>query len=540
MMNKVIFVFIILILESFPVLASQNVVLYHADFHGHLAQKIYVQLKKVHPANKLRVSLTSDKGLRKIICERSNDLKPEEVFVLQQRMLPAAKYTLTVEILNQAGKILHQVVETFDKQYDGIPKVGIDEYNNICVQGKPFFMVAPFFVGKEKAIKKWEDYINTLKGVGFMDRRYTIEGWKEFLDLGGKYGKMVVGPLRGYYWPHRTATGRYQTADGKYHKDRTINIEKLIEYVNLTKEHESLLMWAWKDEPHLGGRKAISPGEVRRWTEKCHELDPHHLVFCNFGGYGFTHIGPKYPEDNWHQKHIKKYCYMFYNPDVSKKMAGAEVNVEKRQLVADVYSQDYYPIEYEKSAAKKGYVVSIEDMCLAMDRMREWNYNLAPVMAYVETCDIKGRGTPAPSPEEVKLLIWANIIHGAKGISWFHYFNPTPSDNLKEMARFLDQITRLTPAVLGIDYVGKVSVEGNKSGRVDVMIKEYDQKIYLFAANLKRKENTVRFNIEGMVPNSQVEVFDESRKISAEVNSFTDNFPKLGVRIYKIKKQSGQ
>ena len=212
----------------------------------------------------------------------------------------------------------------------------------------------------------------------------------------------------------------------------------------------------------------------------------------------------------------------------------------RRQLVADVYSQDYYPIEYEKSAAKKGYVVSIEDMCLAMDRMREWNYNLAPVMAYVETCDIKGRGTPAPSPEEVKLLIWANIIHGAKGISWFHYFNPTPSDNLKEMARFLDQITRLTPAVLGIDYAGKVSVEGNKSGRVDVMIKEYDQKIYLFSANLKRKENTVRFNIEGMVPNSQVEVFDESRKISAEVNSFTDNFPKLGVRIYKIKKQSGQ
>ena len=93
-----------------------------------------------------------------------------------------------------------------------------------------------------------------------------------------------------------------------------------------------------------------------------------------------------------------------------------------------------------------------ERMCLAMDRMVEWNADAAMFMACVETCDIKKANTPAPTADEVYFLAWANIIHGAKGISWFHYFRPTPEENFKKMKFFKEQVVRLTPAVLGQNY----------------------------------------------------------------------------------------
>jgi len=170
--------------------------------------------------------------------------------------------------------------------------------------------------------------------------------------------------------------------------------------------------------------------------------------------------------------------------------------------------------------------------------MRKWNHNLPPFMACVETCDIrpKDAGGP-PTPAELRLLCWANVVHGARGIIWFHYFSPTPPENYKAMARFLDQVTRLTPAVCGPAHTGAVKVTTGDGGRVDVMATEHAGKIHLFAVNLKRKADKVRFTVAGMKPSGKVTVFDEKRTLAADGKTFEDSFDPLGVHIYAIEKK---
>lgn len=509
-----------------------DLVVQHADFHGKLGMRFTVPLPEAERSATLKATLASDKGTTRILHERKGGLDAQAAFTFDLRTLPAATYTLTIELLT-GGKPLRQAVRTWVKPYDGVPHVGIDERNNLCVDGKPFFMVAPFFIGNEAELRPWMKCINTLKGVGFIESRYPVAGWKDFLDFAQKNQKFAVGPLRGNYWPDGGALRRYQDKDGQYKSHTGLDPGKMKEFIAAGKDHPALLMWAWEDEPDIGGATGISPIEVRRWTDLNHELDAQHPVFCNFVGYGFTHLGPKNPEGNWHQQQIKQFCYMFNDglPFPGGKGLLKEP-FPRKTLVCDVWSQDYYPIEYAKEATEKGYIVSFEDMCLAMDRMSAWNAGLVPAMAYVETCDIKGRGTPAPTPEEVRLLCWANIVHGAKGISYFHYFKPTPAGNFKVMEQFLDQVTRLTPAICGSEHTGKVEIKHGGNDRIDVLAREWDGKLYLFAVNLKHAESTAAFTVERLPAGAKLEVFDENRTITASGKTFSDTFPSMGVRIY--------
>jgi len=487
--------------------------MHHADFHARLGMKIYVQTGK---ASRMHVELTD--GKKPILMSGkggSGGLGEEEVITLDFRDLPKGKYTLTVELSD--GR---KAVRTWTKPYDGVPRVGIDENNAICIEGNPFFPVAPWFVAQEAEIKKWSPYVNTLNGVGFSRDRYSIAGHKAFLDLCTKYKKMAISPGRSSYWPNggkETGTCYYTGSDGKKTKDRKADINGIAEYVKAAKDHPALRFWHWKDEPELDSAKnCIPPAEVRKWTEKCHELDPQHPVFLNTGGGKFGR-----PVGNWGYEHIKTYTYHHNGISGSQKV-----------LLADVISQDYYPIE---NANDKNYKISIENMTVAMDRMAAWNHNLAPFMSCVETCDIRAKdpGGP-PTPTELRLLCWANIIHGARGIIWFHHFTPTPEENFKEMARFLDQVTRLTPMVCAAKYGGKVEKKEQGDGRVDIMVTQLDGDIYLFAANLKRKAEKVEFAVD--VAPRKIEVLDEKRTIKASGKKFSDNFAALAVHIYKISR----
>jgi hypothetical protein len=484
--------------------------LHHADIHARLGVRIYVQVGGVAADISMRAVLTNDRGYERDIVAKQGPLGKEEVFTLILRDLPAAKYTLTVSLSD--GR---QATRTWDKPYDGVPKVGVDENNAVCVDGKPFFPVAPWFIGREADIVEWRDYVNTLNGVGFISSRYSIAGWKEFLDLCQKHGKMAIGPGRGDYWPHGSGTGTcYYTENGERKKDRAAKLDRIAAYVEATKDHPALLFWHWKDEPELdSSRNCIPAAEARRWTEKCHELDPHHPVFLNTGGGKFAR-----PVGNWGYNHIRTYTYL-HN----------DIQPPRNVLLADVISQDYYPIENQNDP---NYKITIENMCLAMDRMRKWNYNLPPLCSCVETCDIRKPDIGPPTPAELRLLCWANIVHGARAIVWFHHFNPTPPENFREMARFLDQVTRLTPAVCGAPYTGAITKKELGGGRVDIMANTHSGALYVFAVNLKRTEENVVLTLD-KAPRT-IDVVDEQRTLQAEGKSFMDHFGPLAVRIYKV------
>jgi hypothetical protein len=141
-----------------------------------------------------------------------------------------------------------------------------------------------------------------------------------------------------------------------------------------------------------------------------------------------------------------------------------------------------------------------------------------------------------------------NVIHGAKGIIWFPYFDP-PSIRWAAMKKFADQMKVLAPIVLGPEPIRTVTDDANAAlNRVDTMIREKDGTVYIFAARVTEPDPiekakyrgiepesiTVNFKVNGLKGNAVAEVVDEGRKVSVMNGRFTDMFLKNAVHIYKI------
>jgi hypothetical protein len=156
------------------------------------------------------------------------------------------------------------------------------------------------------------------------------------------------------------------------------------------------------------------------------------------------------------------------------------------------------------------------------------------------------------SAEQVYLEAWLNVIHGAKGIVWFQYFDP-PSIRWQAMKKFADQMKTLAPVVLRPEPARTVTDNGNAPlNRVDTMIRESEGNVYVFAVRVTEpapipkakyqgvepKSISVKFTVSGLEGNFDVVVVDENRKASLTNGQFTDNFEKNAVHIYKISTAS--
>jgi hypothetical protein len=466
-------------IEGFPFSErAEELSILHADFHGRLGLKIRVGIAGVDGTENLKVLLTSEQGYHQILHVKEAPLPPEVTFTMDLRTLPAGNYTVTYQLLNQDEKVITQVIENFSKTYDCIPIVGIDENNAICVNGEPFFPVTPWGLDKNMT-DVWfkEKYINSLCGQGW-STEHSLRGWEDYLDYCRVRDFKVIGPGDEHIWGGP-------------------DINTLINYVNQTKKYPNLLMWMWDDEPDLIPDRP--PTTVRGWTDKCHELDPQHLVTTNLAGFTFV---------EWVRRAME-----FSYPHI-----------------VDVYSFDYYPIAFNGTFAK---YVEI------MDRVNHFTKGLVPYLSFVETCDLHPEDPYlAPTAQQLQMEIWLNIVHGVKGISWFHYFAPTPPENLAVMAKFLDHITKLTPIVLSPDPDRSIQDNANEPGnRVDTMIREYEGNTWVFAVRLTEVDEannppiTVTFNVEG-INNGVAHVFDEGRDINIKNGKFQDTFAPNDVHIY--------
>jgi hypothetical protein len=70
---------------------------------------------------------------------------------------------------------------------------------------------------------------------------------------------------------------------------------------------------------------------------------------------------------------------------------------------------------------------------------------------------------------------------------------------------------------------------------VDVLLKEYDGKIYIFSANLRSKAERVRFHVASLPGEALVTAYREGRTLKAEQGYFEDTFGPLDVHIYIIE-----
>jgi hypothetical protein len=472
--------------------APQDLAVMHADFHGRLGLPIRLGVGGAAATDKIRVQLTSDLGMDQTVFTHDAPLAAEYTFVLDLRTLPAANYTLHYRILSQTDQVLKEVTETFAKPYSGIPVVGINEYNGICVNGQPFFPTTSWGLNAS-SIATWagQHYVNSLCGMNFGDP--TLAGFQTYLNAARAESVRVIGPGDGHQWDGGSHAVEVTPGNWQY---TTIDLNKLAGYVRQFKDHAGVLMWLWDDEPDMGGP---SPAQIRAGTDTCHANDPQHPTAFNL-------MGSSAVSEGWIITG-RKFCF---------------------PLVTDIYAFDYYPLNSGDTTMAKYSSV--------MDRYRLFTHDLVPIMSWVEVTDINsGRMI---TPRELRMEAWLNVAHGMKGVQWFHYFVTTPQANLAAMATFTNQVNTLAPALTGPDYAGSVADQELDGGQVDIICKADQDQAYLIAVNVKNKTERVRFTVSGMASNT-VTVFDESRTITAAGGVFEDTFDSLAVHIYRISTVTG-
>lgn len=492
--------------------------LYMANPEVRLGQKVYCQIKNPGVSDKLQAFLDG-----KLVFEKNSNLQSEEIILLDYRKLLAGKHQLTVKIINSRTNVSGaEINRDWTTLHNGIPKVGIDANNAICLEGTPFFPITSWMLNKSDFDSPIAGTVNSLLAEGW-ELVNTLETWKEYLRLANSYGFYVAGPNR---W------------EGFNSDDpRNSNVDRLGEYVRQTRSFsDNLLAWFWDDEPDAGGQEKYNPATtIYNWTRQTHQYDTDHPVWINFVGYNFTH-----GESDWHQNLMKEYCYLY-----NESLFGGQ-----KTAVADIVSIDYYPYEYANQSAWSSWL-SLEDYSLALDRIQAWNYNLLPVTTCIETQDLHdyyGIGhdnpcgfprdypwTPGITPIQLKNLIWVSIIHGVKGITYFHHFCPTPDENIQVLQVARDQIEYLAPVILGPESEIPVRDQELNGGRIDIMTRSYVGNPIIFAANLKNQDETVKFTITGLPTNKMIHVYGEDRSLNAAEGSFTDSFKPLAVHIYMVQ-----
>ena len=554
---------------------------WHADFHGHRSQYIYVQIPgelRSDTTNTIHARITGDNNyLQQLSLNNTSDvltlidntksdlsnLKAEEKILLNNMQIPGAtgKYTLTIQIKNASDDVIDTISEPFYKTYDGEPKVSIDKNNAIRVNGELFFPIGPTGLNNaninnpsDDYYRDWEGngYINVLRSQGFWPTDVSASAWEEYISISDNL--MAIGPAR---WEglvnHKDMRPYWRNAD----------INNLIEYVNKVKDHRATFMWNWASEPDLGDDSTYVPAPVvRSWTYKTHQLDPQHLVTITFAGHYWTEGVIDYHVRRRHK----------YQAPTNAAQFGKGTQIYNGTQVGDVYEIDYYPLEW---AAPHSRGATNALLISALDKFYEETKNLVPLMSLVETTDIReGDGglpppTPwHPTPEQLKMMIWINVVHEAKGLGWFHYHTRTPEANFAVMAEFVDDIEQLTPVILGPQIDTQVSVEvtggAQGDGRIDTMIREYNGKHYLFAVRVSETEDdanpayiedkplleggqefgypdpiqnypvTATFTIEGF-NDATIQLHRENnRTLNMSGGQFVDTFEPYDVHIYEI------
>ena len=222
-------------------------------------------------------------------------------------------------------------------------------------------------------------------------------------------------------------------------------------------------------------------------------------------------------------------------------------NDEQRKMypqyvrATDVVGYDIYPIY---GWNKPEWIYLVHDATDLLVRLADGR----PVYAWIETS--KGGQWTGPlekqkdvTPEHIRAEVWMSICRGATAIGYFtHVWKPgyaqfgVPEANRRSLQKINDQITRLTPAILGEPSRRAVSVEAEGGAKIDVMGKEALGALYLFAVNydetMKQAKATIR--VKDLQAGTSIAVVDEDRSIQAGDGAFADTFAPLAVHVYSL------
>ncbi|RKX97648.1 MAG: hypothetical protein DRP54_08910 [Spirochaetes bacterium] len=208
-------------------------------------------------------------------------------------------------------------------------------------------------------------------------------------------------------------------------------------------------------------------------------------------------------------------------------------------LGCDIVAYDIYPVSTNQTNVQG----NLWYLPKGVDSLRSWCNDQKPVWDWIECTPV--HQNIKPTKEQVTYLVWSSIIHGARGISYFAPKLPGQSgadyDGVLNDPVMLDHITQLNQQILSLapvlnsnDILNRVEVSSSNSEvPVDILVKEYQGVLYIFAAAMRNSSTTASFTVQN-VPTNTVFVLGEDREITISGNNFEDDFSGYGVHLYQI------
>jgi hypothetical protein len=434
--------------------------------------------------------------------------------------LNAGNYPLEVQLLDSGGTQKAVYNEILTKPGNGIPTVAIDADNNTLINGVKTFIVTPFWLGSDdwnniyfpNHYANYQGWVDTGPFVGW----YNWQHYQTYLSTIGS--TRTIGPDGRYGQTSDQSTQGCSITDSYCGSVSNHPVAPVIDYVSNLKDNSNILMWTWADEPELnvdgsahggpGDAGIDGPSTMRILMNATHQNDTNHPVILNY--YGYRPVNSR------------QLGYFWPNP------------------TADIDSFDYYPVG---SHANLG--TTFTSFINTTDEFQRYTFGLTPFFSIIE---VSG-SSPNATAQQVKQELWLSVIHGIKGISWWHPWGVVPPANFAEMANFTNTATALQGAILATSTPRTVTSNQTTAGyRVDSMVKEDNNYIYVFAARLtddlaSSSEATfpalaTQFNVSGMTGSGTATVYGESRTVNVNNGVFTDSFNPFAVHIYQIGKAS--
>jgi len=285
-----------------------------------------------------------------------------------------------------------------------------------------------------------------------------------------------------------------------------------------------IIAWMHGDEPDncqsdgQGGWGApIAPEKIIADYEKIRQRDPSRPVMLN--------LGQRVANDEY----IGTWAVL---SDYPKYVKGS-----------DIVSFDIYPMAGRQEISGLDWLWAVGK---GVSRLDQWRSDKQIVWNAVESGRIS-EPDQAPTPDQVKSEVWMSIIHGSRGIIYFvHQFQPTfiearvltdpeMSAALKELNA---QIMSLAPVLHAPTIVnGGYATPKNPLVPVDVMVKEYRGKQYLFAMGMRNAPTHARVTFDQLRKagkSGTATVIGENRTVQCDGGRIEDNFTPYQVHIYEV------
>jgi hypothetical protein len=317
----------------------------------------------------------------------------------------------------------------------------IDDYGRMVHQGKPFLPIGSYISGAGQVREIGESPFNSVLN-------YGMYGWKDeelraFLDTAQQYGVHVIFDVNGLY---PSGGGTEEEWAQAYQRARNV--------IAKWKDHPAMMAWYLNDERP----KEMVP-HLRRFYEVFRDQDPDHPCFI---------------------VHFVTSIFPFY------------------AHTCDIFSADPYPIpsspvtmaaEWTQAAAEamdaQGAVWTVPQAFAWYQMWEPEDPSLGTSRARTPTANELRRGR-APTYEESRCMTWLSLVHGAKGLIYWAYYNMRQLPQYQEMWAWMQDIRREVQSVEPVILSPKdlpAPTFSPKPKAIHCMAKEYEGRCYLFVVN---------------------------------------------------------